>query len=330
MGKIGTKQLIDEFFDQKKTKSTAEAQKRVVDKPVLYEYEKSIGKELIDMNVDEIFALVNRMLNFRNGSEIPFLVSHYSYSSLLTIFRDIFDYYSLNYEMIYNPLHDPRMRGYTALKQLAQGKERFTWGYVSSILDKLKDNIGRDRTEYIELILQMFRCGFETYDEIILLHEDMIEHQTKTVAMNNRTIHLNDRCYDLLVKFHNSTAITGWRNFDLISWHNSYVKFMCTDNSATVFDNRPIEQVKNYLQRLLTAHINQNFQTQIQTRTLYFLGFYEYIVNVYGVEEVDAIINGEKNDKRAVKIMECAKEYGIDLPFAKLKIYLCPFVDHNY
>ena len=64
MGKIGTKQLIDEFFDQKKTKSTAEAQKRVVDKPVLYEYEESIGKELIDMNVDEIFALVNQMLNF--------------------------------------------------------------------------------------------------------------------------------------------------------------------------------------------------------------------------------------------------------------------------
>ena len=70
MGKISTKQLISRYF--KSIEGTpAEKQRAIIDKTELYDYEEKIGKELIDMDVDDLFGLINELNNKKNGKDIP-------------------------------------------------------------------------------------------------------------------------------------------------------------------------------------------------------------------------------------------------------------------
>lgn len=56
MAKIPTKQLFDEFFASKGKDETYLRKIRAkADRPEVYAYEEKIGKQLVDMDVDELF-----------------------------------------------------------------------------------------------------------------------------------------------------------------------------------------------------------------------------------------------------------------------------------
>lgn len=56
--KISTKELFDMFFNEK-DKENAKKTRPQIDRPEVYEYEKKIGKQLIEMDVDELFEMIS-------------------------------------------------------------------------------------------------------------------------------------------------------------------------------------------------------------------------------------------------------------------------------
>ena len=124
MAKISTKELFDLYYESVKGTS-AEKTRPQIDKPELYAYEMKIGKELLDMEVDDLFGLIIELRNKRRGKEINFMISHSSYDQISTLLRALFNYYIDNVEPIRNPMNDKRMKGKEATKRLAQGREPF-------------------------------------------------------------------------------------------------------------------------------------------------------------------------------------------------------------
>ena len=175
MGKISTKQLISRYF--KSIEGTpAEKQRAIIDKTELYDYEEKIGKELIDMDVDDLFGLINELNNKKNGKDIPFMTAHYSFDHLTVLLRAIFNFYIDKVEPIKNPLYDKRMKGKEATKRLAQGKETLRFDYVQSIINKVHNDTTEDRADYVELIMLLYYSGFENAEEIATFKGSAINH----------------------------------------------------------------------------------------------------------------------------------------------------------
>ena len=157
MGKISTPELLDKYFESVAGTSAAKVRSQI-DKPELYEYEIKIGKELIDMDVDDLFGLIFELRNKRKGAEVSFLVSHSGFDQIATQLRAIFNYYIDNIELIRNPLNDKRMKGKEATKRLAEGREPFRWDIVANIIKDLhacvetKENVENNKKERIEIL----------------------------------------------------------------------------------------------------------------------------------------------------------------------------------
>ena len=239
MGKISTQQLISRYF--KSIEGTpAEKQRAIIDKTELYDYEEKIGKELIDMDVDDIFGLINELNNKKNGKEIPFMTAHYSFDHLTVLLRAIFNFYIDTVEPIKNPLYDKRMKGKEATKRLAQGKETLRFDYVQSIIDKVHNDATEDRANYVELIMLLYYSGFENAEEIATFKGSAINHRNRTVAMTGRTVQLTDRCYELLQKFEGIDELVEWRTYYLTTYRGGYFKFIVQEKQLDEFDNRDI------------------------------------------------------------------------------------------
>ena len=154
MGKVSTQELLDMYYAS--VAGTSVEKTRVqIDRPELYAYEIQIGKELIDMDVDDLFGLIIEFRNKRKGKEIKYMISHSSYDQLSTLLRSIFNFYIDNVQPIRNPLNDKRMKGKEAAKRLAQGREPFRWTVVEDIIRKLHRDFDADKADYIELITKL-------------------------------------------------------------------------------------------------------------------------------------------------------------------------------
>ena len=154
MAKISTKELFDSFFAEK-SRETAIKTRPQIDRPEVYEYEAQIGKQLVDMNVDELFEMV---LSFNNnrGTSGAYGISYSSYSQIFSMYRSLFNFYIDNYEIIRNPFNDKRMKGTQAAQRLAQNKEPFTWKNVEEAIAKVRETYEFNKANYIECILLLY------------------------------------------------------------------------------------------------------------------------------------------------------------------------------
>ena len=57
MSLIKTKELFDEFFTNYHSEA-AKTNRTMVDRPEVYAYEEKIGKQLVDMSVDELLEML--------------------------------------------------------------------------------------------------------------------------------------------------------------------------------------------------------------------------------------------------------------------------------
>lgn len=332
MGKISTEELFDRYFESV-NKTYISNLRAMIDKPELYLYEKKIGKELIDMNVDELFGLIIELRNERNGKEIRYLTSHSSYDQFSSLLRSIFDYYIDNIQPIKNPLNDKRMKGRQALERLAQEREPFRWAVVENVIKKMHAEMDEERADYAELALLLFYNGFSKAEEVVDLKADMINHHNKTVKLPNKTvpIFLSDRCYELLNKFNKLDSIPGYRGtFLLTSWHDSYFKFIIRPNQEANLNDRPKTQMCDYINRYITTNVNDKYNLKINYRTLYFLGFFEFIVGKHGEEKANKLLTSYRNSNDAAELMGLAREYGVQVDnVSHLKRELRPFISFN-
>lgn len=330
MGKISTKELLDGYFESiKDTGANIKKLRAMIDKPELYDYEKEIGKELIDMDVDDLFGLVKRLYNnTKDGKKISFMTSHNSYDSFASLLRAIFNYYIDTVQPIKNPLYDKRMKGVEAARRLSEGTEAFTKEMVDDIISKLHADYEVDKADYVEMIMLMYYCGFETAAEIVDLKEEMIDHRERTVDLPGRTIQLSNRLHKLLVKFDKMNEIQGWRTDSLVPYNGGYFKFLVKPSKVDTFDERPKAFVCDMINRVIATHVNYKYNTKINYSSLYWLGFYDYLVKTYGQEETDNLIDSYKDFEAATKILGAAKDYGLQTKFnvTRIKTYLRPFM----
>lgn len=326
MGKISTKQLISKYF--KSIEGTpAEKQRAIIDKTELYDYEEKIGKELIDMDVDDLFGLINELNNKKNGKDIPFMTAHYSFDHLTVLLRAIFNFYIDTVEPIKNPLYDKRMKGKEATKRLAQGKETLRFDYVQSIINKVHNDTTEDRADYVELIMLLYYSGFENAEEIATFKGSAINHRNRTVAMTGRTVQLTDRCYELLQKFEGIDELVEWRTYYLTTYRGGYFKFIVQEKQLAEFDDRDIRSICNMINRQISVYVNQPYNTKINFSILYWLGFYDSIVKKYGEEETNRMLLSFRNSDDVTKLMNCARDYGVKVDnISHLKRFLRPFV----
>ena len=326
MGKISTEQLISRYF--KSIEGTpAEKQRAIIDKTELYDYEERIGKELIDMDVDDLFGLINELNNKKNGKEIPFMTAHYSFDHLTVLLRAIFNFYIDTVEPIKNPLYDKRMKGKEATKRLAQGKETLRFDYVQSIINKVHNDTTEDRADYVELIMLLYYSGFENAEEIATFKGSAINHRNRTVAMTGRTVQLTDRCYELLQKFEGIDELVEWRTYYLTTYRGGYFKFIVQEKQLAEFDDRDIRSICNMINRQISVYVNQPYNTKINFSILYWLGFYDSIVKKYGEEETNRMLLSFRNSDDVTKLMNCARDYGVKVDnISHLKRFLRPFV----
>lgn len=327
MGKISTRELLDLYFESVKGTSITKARVQI-DKPELYEYERKIGKELIDMDVDDLFGLIIEFRNKRKGKEIKFMVSHSSFDQISTLLRAIFNFYIDNIQPIRNPLNDKRMKGKEATKRLAQGREPFRWNIVQDIIKNLHHDFDDDKADYIELIILMYYNGFARAEEIVKLKRDMIDHRNRTVRLPGRAINLSNRCYELLVKFDNMDKMVGWRgDYILANWNDGYFKFIIRPSQEYKLNERPMTAMCDILNRCIANNVNDKYDTKINYHILYMLGFYDYIVQKYGETQANKMITSYRDSEHVTELMILAREYGVNVDnISHLKRYLRPFV----
>lgn len=332
MGKISTNELLENFFTSDDVVGTSvEKQRRVIDKPALYNYERAIGKELIDMDVDDLFGLIKEFGENADGRNITFMTSHRSYDRMTVLLRKIFDFYIETVEPIKNPLYDKRMKGMQAIKRLSEGTEPFRWKNVEDVIEKMHNDMAPDKADYVELLLLMFYCGFEKAEEIVYLKEKMINHKNKTVSLPGRMVRLSDRCYYLLVKFHNQeTFDEGRQPYTLAEWQGGYFKFIVRTNQVEEIDDRPAQVLSNSINRLISTNVNIKYKTKINYTILYWLGFYEFMVSRYGEDETYKIITSYRDNDALAKLTSLTSEYGIrETNVTIIKRNLRPFISNS-
>lgn len=329
MGKITTKELLDRYFES--IEGTPGVNQRVmIDKPELYDYEQKIGKELIDMDVDDIFGLIDEITNKKNGKDIPFMTSHFSFDHLTVLLRAIFNFYISTVETIKNPMYDKRMKGREAIKRLAKDKEALRFDYVQHIINRVHIDEDENRADYVELIMLLYYSGFESAEEIATFKGSTINHRKRTVAMPGRTVQLTDRCYELLQKFANMDTLGEWRKFYLTPYKDGYFKFIVQENKLDDFDKRGMRRLSMSINGQLSKYVNQRYNTKINGSTLYWLGFYDSIVKKYGEEETNRMLLSFRDSDDVIRLMNCARDYGVKVEnISHLKRFLRPYIKVN-
>lgn len=327
MQTVSTSEVFKKYLEANPG-TTVETSMTSISKPELYEYEQKIGKQLFDMNVDDMFGLIEVLSRRKQRNSVTFLTYQASYYQLTSRLRDLFDFYIDNYEIIKNPLNDKRMRGQVAKQKLVEGKEPFTWEYVESIIKRIHADYERNHADYIELLILMYYNGFKSPSEIVNLKPDMIDHRRREVRLPGRTIRISERCYQLLSKFDKMDYIDGYRErYVLKNWRGGYYKFIIKQYAELLFNDRKPQLVCDSLSRIMYAQVNERYDTKISYAYLYYLGFYDFMVSKYGLAKTNEIITTKHDSGLVDLLIEAAREHGMNYSnVSKLKNNLLMFI----
>lgn len=329
MAKKDTASLLDEYFTTR-PETTAKKIRGQIDRPELYAYEKEIGKPLVDMESQEIAEMIKTFSN-KSFSNKVYKMSYRTYDTLLSILRDFFNWYIDNYEVIKNPCNDKKIKGRNVVALFADDVKIFDKDAMEEAIERIRNDQIEEYADYQEAIIRMFYEGFPEAIDIVNLKEDDINHEKKTAIVKGREIQLSDRLYELLVKINHMDEYPAHRgSYLLLSYRGSYFKFPTRAKFEKEFNDRPPEYWAGHISRLFNRDIKNKLDININARTLYLRGFYDYMVNKVGQEETDRLIMSIRNSDDSRKIMSLAEEYGVvEQNVTTLKKVLMPFVSNG-
>lgn len=321
-----TKTLLDEYF-KTRPESTVKKIRGQIDRPELYEYEKKIGKTIVEMTPEEIAQMIRGFKN-KSFSKNKFKFSYRTYDALLSILRDFFNWYIDTYEVIKNPCNDKKIKGMNVLSLFSDSNDIFTKESVKDIINKIRSSQVEEYANYLEAIIRMFYEGFAEAIDIVNLKEDEVNNERKTVLLNHREIKLSDRLYDLLNKINHMDSLPANRgDYLLLSYRNSFFKFPTRERFKNDFNDRPPEYWGAYINRILNREIKNKLEINVNARTLYLCGFYDFMVSKVGQDEADELIIAKRDSEKAKALMTLAKEYGVvEQNVTILKKIMLPFV----
>lgn len=330
MAIMETKEIFDLYF--KDTPPETERRCRPqVDKPEVYAYELKLGKQIFDMDVDELFGMIESFGNKRaNNVNSSFSISYGSYDQTASLYRSIWNFYIDNVAVIKNPWNDKRMRGAAAAERIARIKERFTFSKVDNAIKKLYEEYPADNytPKYIECLFLLFYNGFSESQEIVLLKEDMINFKTHEIRLLGRTVKLSDRCFELLQYVHDLDEIDTRRGmFKAVPYKDGYFKFVVRANGVDAFQKKTLTDVGAILTRKISMIIKKEYGFDINYRMVYLLGFYDYIVSKAGEERTRELVLSVRNSRDAQELMRYVGAYGLKADnVSYVKKLLRPFI----
>ena len=329
MAKKDTASLLDEYFTTR-PETTAKKIRGQIDRPELYAYEKEIGKPLVDMESQEIAEMIKTFSN-KSFSNKVYKMSYRTYDTLLSILRDFFNWYIDNYEVIKNPCNDKKIKGRNVVALFADDVKIFDKDAMEEAIERIRNDQIEEYADYQEAIIRMFYEGFPEAIDIVNLKEIDINHEKKTAIVKGREIQLSDRLYELLVKINHMDEYPAHRgSYLLLSYRGSYFKFPTRAKFEKEFNDRPPEYWAGHISRLFNRDIKNKLDININARTLYLRGFYDFMVDAVGKEETDRLIMSIRNSDDSRKIMSLAEEYGVvEQNVTTLKKVLMPFVSNG-
>ncbi len=324
MGAIPTKEVFKRYFTE--DEDAKEYQRHIIDRPELYAYEQKIGKELFDMNADELIGLISSF-GQKRGKKINMPPS--TCKNYVAELRKIFIFYCNNIFYMPNPMTDKKFRGNNLIRLLCGGEGGLTIDGVYKIIDNLHNDLDKDNADYIELIIWLFYCGFHYAEEILSFKTADVDNIDKTVKLKDRVIQLSDRCYDLLIKFNKLETIQGWRReLYVMSWRDSFFKFFVRPHTKNFVNEREMPYMRDKINRYL-SEVSVKYGIQLNYHNLYLLGFYEYLVSNYGVRKTNDMIINDSNAELSAELLKLAKEYGFKVKSAAdVRGYLTPYITY--
>ena len=311
MAVISTKELFDKYFETKDA-DTIRKTRAQVDRPEVYIYEEKIGKQLVEMNEEELFEMICTFGNKKSVVSDGIRIGSSSFRKYVSSFRVIFQFYIENFEIIRNPFHNEKFKGIQSEALFADNKNRFTRQQMDDVIEKLHAKYDYEHANYYELIMMLFYDGFSDAREIVELKESQINFRKKEVKLTGRTIKLSDRCFELLLEVHNMEMMYGIRgNYYMLSWRDSYFKFIVRPKESAGFQNKDITAVGRKINFDIAQKIAKEFNIDIGYRKIYLLGFYDYLVSKYGEERVKEMITSKRVQKDIFDFSYAMNAYGI-------------------
>jgi len=335
MGKMSTREIIDGFYEGSGLSQSRIANvKKFVDIPILFEYERSIGKELVDMDQDEFIYLIRALLtkSLKPDAKAQIIMSDYKY--VRTCLISICEWYSFNVEPIIIWLRSPELKGTKGFMRVLEiSTKPVTWQDFDNIFADMRKNGMNDRADYTELITGLFYCGFNSLGEVIHLNEQDINLRAEIITLPGRTVKVSSRIISLLQKNHKATEYqTARRTVYMRSWRNSYLHFVVEPRLEDDFDNREESVIAIALNKLLSEYIRNGYGLKTTYKNIFWLGCYDYIVKKCGKERARELILSVRNSDDITELMSYAVEFGVapySISPAEVKNYLKMYLDQN-
>jgi len=309
---MNTREIIDGYFQSTSLQEQSHWSK-YVDNGIIFDYEAETGKQLIEMNSDELSELVYRLVSCRDGETKKYMQSHRSYSVVIGELRKVLDWYIVNVTPVANLFSiDKRFRGKTGLEMFSQKYEAFTMEKFQSIMCSVRRDFSEDKADYIELICLLFYSGFPTAKDIAETKAEHINWRTGAALIHGKTVHLTDRALELLSKFYKmEESVSGREKFIILSWHGSALKFFVKQSLANDFQKRELREIISRINAYISIDIGKRYAAGINYKAFYLCGFYDYTCNMYGKTLTDEIINSYYDDEAYDKLKKAALSYGI-------------------
>lgn len=320
MEKESTRDIIEKYVKQKFPQE--DSYKRWVNalcRPEVFEREEQLGKSLFEMNADELEDL---FLSFRStqyrstGKETP--ISPTYMQSLLSLYTDLFEFYIVSGHLIQNVMRDQRFKKLPG--RIKSDDPIITKLGIKQICARFESYYESAEAAFLELLLWLFYTGFYENDEVINLKEADVDLQKKEAYVSGRTVHLCEECCEAMVRNRKLTQYTSYRTkYVLVPYQGSYVYFPSPDKRKSRRENVDPDGYGNMQARSqldLNKVINKRMatirdltHTVINSRVLYFRGFYDYIVSCCGEAHLVEILSSSRNTEHVRELDQYIEEY---------------------
>lgn len=324
MAKMTTHQMMDGYFEEnpkheKKTRSQ-------VDRPEVYAYEEKVGKQIVEMNEEELLDMISTFRSHKYDSANYTIYS--SYLHISSLYRQIFEWYSTNVELIANVWNRKTMKGSAAINRLMEKSTVVvTMDTVNDIIRRLYDDYCDERASYVECIMRLFLAGIRAAEEIVQIREEDIDFKRNRIilARDHHEIAVDTHCINLLMKVHSMTEIPTTKNLvHMKPWNDHYFKYPVRGTSDV--DKYDSIYMGRMINKQIKMYVSDAYKIDLSGLQLFYLGFYNYLVEQYGEEKTKEYILSNRDSEATRNLEMQARFYGIVRDVNGIKRSLRPYI----
>lgn len=308
---VRTQDVVSSYFKHKKE---YESRIRVLNNPYIYDYEKKLNKSLFEFSPLEIVDMLSTFTIGGKTNQRTHSVT--SLEQTKSQLRNLFTFYSNNYERIPNPIDSNEFKE-AFEKMLIERTEILTNEDVEKIVALVYEYHNIDRATIIECIIRLCLDGCEGGADIIRIKEDMIDFQENVIYLPDKQIILSPKTSELLQEEHSMQAIIARYSYEMEGWQGSYFKLPTRRKDGFV-SNNALDMSRKINTILSQCFINDSNLPILKYQDFYLLGIYNRFVSEYGYEDAKNIIVNQSRT-RVNDFMRIMEMYGI--PYSSMTNY---------